>query len=434
MPSAKSILVTGALILCTSAAEAADFSLSDMFQLHGYGTLGVAHSNQDQADVIGAPNQNPGAGYSSAWTPNLDTKLGLQLDTKFTDRLTAVVQVISQNRYDNSYTGKPIHRYVPSVQWANLKWQITDDISFRAGRMVLPLMMFSEFRDVGYANTLVRPPIEMYGIVPFSTNDGADLTWHHTFGSVTNSLVLFDGGASLRQPGLTLESHQKGITDTVEVGSWTVRAAYMRSPIKTTTHVFDNSFYTNFIDAAGSLPNNQGDAAAAAAQDLYNRYQTTHWVPIDHYDLGAVYDPGRWFAMAELYEDRNPGILGHVHSQWVAAGFRYKTVTPYVMYAHVSTSFPYEAGIPLGGLPAPLAAYGGGINGLIGVLQNVLNANERQLAFGVRWDFMKNLDFKAEYAHLQAGYGSTGDFQNAQPGFTPGSGADLISFTVDFVF
>src|SRR6185437_4102671 len=223
MPSAKSILVTGALILCTSAAEAADFSLSDMFQLHGYGTLGVAHSNQDQADVIGAPNQNPGAGYSSAWTPNLDTKLGLQLDTKFTDRLTAVVQVISQNRYDNSYTGKPIHRYVPSVQWANLKWQITDDISFRAGRMVLPLMMFSEFRDVGYANTLVRPPIEMYGIVPFSTNDGADLTWHHTFGPVTNSLVLFDGGASLGNTGIRIESHEKGIAETGEVGSWTVR-------------------------------------------------------------------------------------------------------------------------------------------------------------------------------------------------------------------
>ena len=434
MRSAKLVLGIGALTLCASAAEASDFSLSDMFQLHGYGTLGVTHSNQDQADVIGAPNQNPGVGYSDAWSPNVDTKLGLQLNAKFTDSLSAVLQVISQNRYDNSYTGKPIHRYVPSVNWANLKWQATDDISVRVGRVVLPLMMFSETRDVGYASQIVRPPIEMYGIVPFSTNDGADITWHRSFGSVTNTLVLFDGGASLRQPGLTLESHQKGVTDTVEIGSLTFRAAYMKSPIKTTTHVFQDSFYTDFIDAASSLPNGDGAAAAAAAQDLYSRYQTTHWVPIDHYDLGAIYDPGKWFAMAELYEDRNTGILGHVHSQWAAVGFRYHSVAPYVMYAHVSTSFPYEAGIPLGGLPGPLAGYGAGINGLIGVLQNVLNANERQLAFGARWDFMKNLDFKAEYAHIESGYGSTGDFQNVQTGFKPGSGADVVSLTVDFVF
>ena len=47
--------------------------------------------------------------------------------------------------------------YIPTFEWAFLKWQALPSLYVRAGRMGAPFFMISDFRDVGYANTTVRP-------------------------------------------------------------------------------------------------------------------------------------------------------------------------------------------------------------------------------------------------------------------------------------
>jgi hypothetical protein len=67
-----------------------------------------------------------GAGYSHDWSPDVDSLIGAQVIANFTPKLSAMLQVISEQNYDNTYT--------PHVEWANIKYELTPDASIRVGR------------------------------------------------------------------------------------------------------------------------------------------------------------------------------------------------------------------------------------------------------------------------------------------------------------
>ena len=85
-----------------------------MFSLNGFGTLGVVHSSDNQADFVSNPAQPKGAGFTDSWSATPDTKLGIQLNAALTDRLSAVVQVMSQYQYDGTFR--------PDLEWGNVKY------------------------------------------------------------------------------------------------------------------------------------------------------------------------------------------------------------------------------------------------------------------------------------------------------------------------
>ena len=124
----------GAVILianlgCPAAVLAAEGDpVASMFSLHGFGTFGEVYSDAHAADFVASPFQPNGAGYSQNWAPGVDSKAGLQLGAQFSDKLSAIVQVVSQHLYDNTWR--------PQLEWANLKYQVTSDLSIRAGRSV----------------------------------------------------------------------------------------------------------------------------------------------------------------------------------------------------------------------------------------------------------------------------------------------------------
>src|SRR5215212_5394486 len=113
---------------------------------------------------------------------NVDSKQALQLDVKFTQRLSATVQLLSEGVSNNSWDGETNSNFVPSLEWANLSYKVTDELSLRAGRIVLPLMMGAEYRKVGFAQHWIRPPVEAYGLVPFASSDGFDVSFRKTVG------------------------------------------------------------------------------------------------------------------------------------------------------------------------------------------------------------------------------------------------------------
>jgi hypothetical protein len=58
----------------------------------------------------------------------------------------------------------------------------------------------------------------------------------------------------------------------------------------------------------------------------------------------------------------------------------------------------------------------------------------KTISAGVRWDFIKDVDFKLQIDHSRNGAGSPGTLSDLQPGFQPGGTVNLFSGTVDFVF
>ena len=54
-----------------------------------------------------------------------------------------MLQVVSEQRLDRSYR--------PIVEWANIKYQATPDLSLRFGRIALPMFLAADYRKIGYA-------------------------------------------------------------------------------------------------------------------------------------------------------------------------------------------------------------------------------------------------------------------------------------------
>jgi len=150
-------------------ANAAETPTPPSLTFNGYSTLGLVHSSEDQADFLGGLILARGAGHSSAWSAGVDSRLAAQLNATLTSKLSAVVQLIAEQQADGTFS--------PQLEWANLSYQLTPHAVVRVGRTVLPTFMIADYRNVGYANPWVRPPVEVYGMNPLTSSDGVDASY-----------------------------------------------------------------------------------------------------------------------------------------------------------------------------------------------------------------------------------------------------------------
>src|ERR1700727_627179 len=104
MSRRQSIDCCAVAILWCCAAAGADAVGPDtsLFQFKGFGTAGLVHSSDNLGDFVSNPAQPKGAGFTDSWSATPDTKLGVQLQVTPIDRLSAVVQVMSQYQYDGT--------------------------------------------------------------------------------------------------------------------------------------------------------------------------------------------------------------------------------------------------------------------------------------------------------------------------------------------
>ncbi len=411
LPTRQAAILFALFVLAQSGArgdEASRFKL----EFNGYATLGVVHSDEDQADFLGSLLLESGSGYSRSWSLEVDSRVGAQLTATFTPQLSAVVQVVAEQQVDGDYT--------PHVEWANLKYQVTPDASVRVGRIVVPTFMVSDYRKVGYANVWIRPPNEVYALVPLTANDGVDASYRLLAGSFAHTFQASVGRSDLELPdGGTAEARDAwGLVATTERDAWTGRLAYQR------THLYIDSYNTLF-DAFRQF----GPEGAAIA----DRYDADGG-PFQFLGAGAQYDPGDWFVMAEAGSVRADSVVGDRTAWYVSGGYRWAKLTPYLTYSAVRTdSERSDPGLTVGAYPPALA---GVITGLNAALNGLLASSPVQntVSVGVRWDFMQNLDLKLQYDHSRLGAGSAGNLGNIQPGFRPGGSYNLVSIAADIVF
>ncbi len=387
------------------------------FSFSGYGTLGVAHSDNDRADYLVDAFRPSGPGFTHDWSADVDSRLGAQVTASLGSRVSAVVQVLSHQAYDDSYR--------PMVEWANVKLQATPDIAVRAGRVVLPIFLETDSRRVGYANPWVRPPVEVYSLVPVTTSDGVDGSWRMQPGDWVNTVQVTLGRSDSHFPdsggfkaGTAKVRNELAVVDTLERGFATLRLSYgqARLTVDALQPLFDA--YRQF-----------GPTGEALAQRFEVSDRLVHFSGV-----GASYDPGRWFAMAEWARFDTDSLLG-VKSGWYASGgWRFGRLTPYATYARVKAdSDTSNPGLPTQGLPPPLAGLAGQLNA---ALNNELGLIPQQhtVSLGLRWDALRNAAFKLQYDRVAVAASSYGTFGNIQPGFHRGETVDVFSAVVDFVF
>lgn len=398
-------VVAGVLLAMPALADSPAFSFS------GYGTVGVVHSDNDRGDYLIDPSKPTGPGHTDTWTREVDSRLGGQVSAQFSPRFSGVVQVIAQQRYDGSWR--------PTVEWANVKFEIVEDLSIRAGRVVLPVFNVTDSRRIGYAYPWIRPPVEVYSLVPVTHSDGIDVSWRVPLGPATGNVQLNLGKTDSNFPQGRAEGRRLALlAATVEHGATTLRGSYGRTDL--TVAAFDP-----LLEAFRQF----GPAGVALA----DRYSVSDR-RVEFVGVGASYDPERWFVNAEWAKFDTHSFLGARSSWYVSAGARLRRFTPYATYARTRPeSDTSDPGLSLAGLPPPLAGAAAGLNAALNGQLGAVPAQET-VSIGVRWDFWRNAALKLQLDHVKLGAGSRGVFGNIQPGFEPGGRTRLFSAAIDFVF
>ena len=343
-------------------ADATNDSIDKYVTFSGFGTLGVVHSDYGKGDFVGDVIQPRGAGFSS-WSATPDSDLGAQANFTLTDALSGVVQVLSRQDANGQFN--------PTVEWANLQYEITPGVKVRLGRMVLPTYEHSDTQNVGYSLPWVRIPIEIAYTDAGLHSDGVDVLYRVQTGSVTQNLQVQWGRTAVDLPGVEFTSEPAQVvvfSDTLRYGDASLRLAYQKYDSR--------GFPEVHLQVTGA---------------------------------GLTYDPGPWFVMGDSNYSQDK-YFGDLFACYVSGGIRVGHFAPYAIY---STTRAQSVGTS-------------GLKSL---------GNDHTVAAGVRWDFAKNLDTKLQLQRVVLdSLDDTASFADLAPGARVGDKANILSWTLDFVF
>lgn len=416
-------LALAALLTCLSAH--ADVSFADgKGRLSGFGTIAASITDNDKVEFL-TPGQ-PGHGATDAgFSFSPDTKIGVQADYRFNPMFSATLQVMTKENGKGNWN--------PSAEWAFIKAQVTPGLSARVGRMGAPFFMISDFRDVNYVNSWVRPPLEVYGQVPISNFDGADVSYRMDLGDTTLTSTLFVGPATAYNERNKLKlNNLMGLNTTAEIGgNLTLRLGYARGKL------------TINSDKLAAVSKAYRDLAPAAplgglqsADLLYFADQVaTQSARSSFLGLGATWDEGNWIVSGEFTKRRSDSYVPDTTGWYASVGYRVGKFTPFVYAARTKVDSQPANPIPANVVAGPVtvnmrtaSAYGSAVldGGDVG---------QKSLAVGVRWDAFKNTAIKAQLESIKLD-SPNGNFNpRAASGVNlDGKTVNVLSLAVDFVF
>ncbi len=346
-----------------------------MFKLGGFGTLGLSHSSQGLADYVVDTTTPKGAGLSNDWSATNNSRFAAHLNANFTPKVSALLQIDTEYHADGTYR--------PEVEWFSVKYAFTPNFYMRVGRIALPTFMDSENWDVGYSYTWVTPPVDLYHQLSIPSSDGIDAMYRAEIGDAVNTVKTIYGINTLDRPNSVTTSREMwGIFDTLEYGQATYHAGYQQR-MSSTEYILTG--------------------------------MTGPWIQNSDVSVGANYDPGDWFVMSEWIQRRSTYLSS---AMYVSAGYRVKKFTPYLTHSQNSSGSFIQSSPPPSAYDLQLA-----------------NRAQSTDSFGVRWDFMRNFDFKMQYDRVTLGDNSNGYLINVPANvILYGTTFHVISAVVDFVF
>ncbi len=403
--------VAGIVALASGYSEAHAEVAASNFHLSGFGTLGVAHSSERNADFVTSGLAPNGAGFTRDWDMNPDSKLGGQVDAQYGDSISATAQLLVHQRYDSTDR--------PELMMAFAKWRATGDLSVRAGRLAIPVFLISDYRYVGYSQTTLRPPEDFYKPFAFSHYDGADITLNETVASVALKGQVYAGTMKANGPaGLDAKSGAIfGANLTADTGDLTLRVSYLLASKTTLTSPQVSAAFQAVrvgLPAGALFP---GSPAVAADPTAANEYEYKD-KDLSYTSAAVNYDTGNWFVTSELSLTSSTAFVGKVTRGYVTAGLRLGKFTPYATVQQIKTARVGPSGSPL----------------IDALATSTAQAGERTGGVGLRWDALKNVDVKVQFDRSSLYRGSHGQLANVQSGFQPGHHYNIASAAVDFVF
>ncbi|WP_354624723.1 hypothetical protein [Psychromonas sp. MME2] len=160
-------------------------SLVDRFNFNGF-ISGAYISSNNRASYNGATSS---ADFSQ------DSKMGFQGSFNINNQTQAVLQLLMKGEDD----------WDVKAEWAYLSYRLDNGVKVRGGKLRVPLFMYSDYLDVGYAQPFARPPKEVYDHVIFTSYTGGDIAYDIEFDDSTLTLQAFGGESNVNEDSINVD-------------------------------------------------------------------------------------------------------------------------------------------------------------------------------------------------------------------------------------
>jgi len=406
------LLLIVLMLLCWSSNGFA-YSFRPLVIVSGFGTVGYAILD-DPFAVYRTGDAIDGADDDGSF--EVDTRLGLQMDIEFNPAFSSTYQLIAREAEE----GEPR----AELEWGYLRWQATDAISIRAGRVSFPVYAASNFREVGYATPYLRTSEFLYALGPLRRIDGGDITLEQEWGS---NRFKFQAIAGRSQEDifndLTLDSEPLlGIAASVEKGPIQIRLSHLYTELDIDSNNADVAAVREGIEQLQlALPE------VAASVPRVSDFAGVR-VPATLSALSLNLDFDRIFMDAEYTQRRVDNWVSDVNGWSISMGVRFGKFHPYV--------FASELFEPDGDKRIDLIDGNPDIDQLEAAI-NAYNLPDDQAVFGIgfRYNLSTQFALKAQVERLsRKDIGASFYRFNADDGTDQGNDVTLYSATIDFVF
>src|SRR5690554_3590944 len=197
------------------------------------------------------------AGYDNDLSFAPDSILGLQASSDLGENLSVTGQLVARGSTSDV-----------KAEWLYLSYQFNPNLRVNVGRQRMPLFLYSDYVDVGYAYHFQRPPTSVY-LSPINSIDAVSVLYdRYLTNSLEAKLQLFAG--SYQEDGVEYEGKvvDLELTDTAG-GSFTLvyddwltfRAVFAQSKIAISNNTTYDTLY-GLADRASSVAGLQDFAKA----------------------------------------------------------------------------------------------------------------------------------------------------------------------------
>lgn len=404
---------------CITWTFLAGSAAAEGLRIAGFGTLGYVADNRSDIAPARDISQRPASDFQTGNGWKVDSRIGLQLEYGVTPNLDLVGQWVLRDQFHGNAD--------KATELAYLAYRPRDTIDLRVGRISYDAFLMSDHRNVGYAYTWVRPPLEFYGWIPVFSVDGADVAyrWPGDEGHWRIKLQAGRGRTAIPiQRGYDFAADRLlGVSLLRESSRWRFKAAYSQFTVASEVPAFVPLQAGLDQLAAAAIP-----LVSAEAADL-RRNLSFQNARVGYATLGAAYDDGTWFAQAELGSTTaSAAAIPHGRMGYASVGRRFGDWAPYLLR---STSRP-------GNDVRAAANNWGAFNATLRdpglFIVNTTRIEQDTWSLGVRWDFQRSAALKLQWDRTTirpSGYGlwwrdlALNDQRRS---------IDLLSASVDFAF
>lgn len=360
----KKLLVSSAIAMALASTSAiADIEISGFASITGGKVLSgdgtPQFGNDDPTFLADYPLVSA---YTDEWAFDQESLFGLQFSSDLSEGLSVTAQLV----------GRGANEWKPEFEWAYVSYELNENWTLQAGKKRLPLFYYSDFYDVGYAYTWIRPPADTYTWQMFNYN-GVNALYNDEWAGWSVSGNLYTGSEDSKDNKLLGEyffnAETREVWKDIYGGVFSATQDWFEVRV---THMQ----YTNEREINGETVEWNGSSQRDGK----------------FYGLSMNFDFDSYFILTEL----NKVELGdeEFDSYMVSAGYRIGEFTPFVSYSDFEGS----------GIEDPEA-------------HNTTSA-------GVRYDFHDSAALKVQYDIVK-----DNSFENAVSG-----DAKALSVSIDLVF